>query len=82
MPRKPKPFKNPRIEVGSHGRTWQTISPMFLTSGDIVSGLGQVVSVLQDETPEIVVSFLNGVVKSYTEESDPVSVLVKKVRDE
>lgn len=39
----PKPFKRPSIEIGaSGGRTWQEVSPVQLSIGDIVPDHGKV----------------------------------------
>lgn len=83
MPRRPKPFKNPRIEVGAHGRTWQTLSPTLLETGDIVAGKGQVVEATYDPVFEFfTVSYFNGAVDTYDDSSEPVLVFAKKVVDE
>lgn len=40
----PAPFQRPRINAGSHGKTWQDIPAENLSPGDIVPGVGRVVS--------------------------------------
>lgn len=80
MPHKPKPFKRPSIELGTHGRTWQDLHPLRLRPGDIVAGKGQVAAVVEDEF--ISVTFLSGEVETYDESSSKVFVFARAVVDE
>lgn len=43
----PAPFSRPRIEAGSHGKTWQWAAPGQVEPGDIVPGVGRVASVAE-----------------------------------
>lgn len=39
----PPPFRRPRIEAGSHGKTWQYVAATGVAAGDIVPDVGLVV---------------------------------------
>lgn len=43
----PAPYRRPRIEAGSHGKTWQWVTADEVTEGDIVPEVGRVVSVAE-----------------------------------
>ncbi len=44
MPHIPKPFQRPSIQIGAPGRSWQEVSPLQLSPGDIVPDHGRVES--------------------------------------
>lgn len=55
------PFQRPAIEMGRHGRTWQTLKASELQVGDIVEGKGLVQTVDdRSEWLQIDVDMLNG----------------------
>lgn len=45
MGKKPPPFKRNSIELGRHGRSWQSVPAEELKPGDVVEGKGLVESV-------------------------------------
>lgn len=64
----PKPFQRPRVEIEAQGRSWQEVSPLQLSVGDIVPDHGRVeaAEVMRTDTvgvqPSILVevTFLSG----------------------
>jgi hypothetical protein len=42
---KPRPFSRPVVELGRHGKSWQSVSPRVLDVGDVIEGAGALRSV-------------------------------------
>lgn len=75
---KPPAFKRDSVDLGRHGRTWQSVEAWQLKVGDIILGKGLIESIDQANLDIVSVQLVMGDVLHYSPE-DKVEAFAKQI---